>query len=120
MLAGKKISQISAVRAGVCAYMDATLRCSRILSLSTAFKFTRKTFVVLLLSLSPIKSHVHYVFLRMRRLLPVTAAKFLLKYINTALLFCPLNLLVFLDFLDAVGVTYIMNQRKAVLICAEM
>ena len=42
MLAGKKISQISAVRAGVCAYMDATLRCSRILSLSTALKFIRK------------------------------------------------------------------------------
>ena len=42
MLAGKKISQISAVRAGVCAYMDATLRCSRILSLSTTLKSIRK------------------------------------------------------------------------------
>lgn len=122
MLPGKKISQISAARAGVGSYMDATLPCSRILSLSTAFKFIRKKKICRPAAVSVlhkksctlrILAHAPY-FCSDGRQIPLRG------YINTALLFCPLNLLFFLDLLDAVGVTYVMNRRKAALICAEI
>ena len=102
MLPGKKIPRYQLfVRAGVYAYMDATLLCSRILSLSTALKFIRKKKICL-----PAAVSVHH--------------KKSCTLRDGVVVLPTKSIVVFLDFLDAVGVTYIMNQRKATLFCAEM